>query len=613
MPQQNPTDYSSRGCKAIWALILALILIAFIPPQTILGVKLRRANILSDLVTFDDRTAASSSSASKPEAGAELFDAREFEVDMKAVTERIASAKTRTEARPTNERPELTYTWDISTPKTDPAPEVTLPKKSAPATDLKADARPSRHGEADKATASDDRHPFRDTAAHRPKTMPAERKAKHKGVKPLGHAMLSSGETPIEDYSPRQAMKAFYDTLLRANRPVRIAVLGDSFIEGDILTADLRERLQSVYGGGGTGFTPFSSPLTAYRRTVKTEAKGWNVHNIMQYKRTPAPLNENFYVSGWVCAPSQGASSRWTMTDFRPRLEECTTARLFFISPRTSHIEVEVNDSLRHVFEVEGDAAVRQIEIRADRIDRMAMKITDGEEGFVGYGAIFEKEGHGVVVDNYSVRSNNGQAMFRTNPSVNAQVDGFLQYDLVILQYGLNIMQQGVHAYTAYSEQIVKMVSYVRECFPHAAVLVLGVSERSVKGESGEFEPMDAIPHMMQSQRHAAQTAEAAFWPTSEAMQRMGGMEQFVQNGWAGKDYTHINYAGGQRIAYALFDALNSGARQVYEQRRIESRRRKYHKSVIDSLQKAKIRRELLPGSVSGHELTLTVTNRSRI
>ncbi len=67
--------------------------------------------------------------------------------------------------------------------------------------------------------------------------------------------------------------------------------------------------------------------------------------------------------------------------------------------------------------------------------------MNSGTEGFVGYGAVFEADG--VVVDNYSVRSNNGQAMFWTNPSVNAQINAHAGYDLVVLQYGLNIMQTG--------------------------------------------------------------------------------------------------------------------------------------------------------------------------
>ena len=87
------------------------------------------------------------------------------------------------------------------------------------------------------------------------------------------------------------------------------------------------------------------------------------------------------------------------------------------------------------------------------------------------------------------------------------------------------------------------MIAFVRECFPGAAVLLLGVSDRSVKTERG-YEPMDAIPYLTACQRAAAERAGAAFWPVSDAMRSWGGMAAFVSNGWAGKDHTHINFAG---------------------------------------------------------------------
>ncbi len=139
-------------------------------------------------------------------------------------------------------------------------------------------------------------------------------------------------------------------------------------------------------------------------------------------------------------------------------------------------------------------------------------------------------------------------------------MNDLLGYDLVILQYGLNIMETGVRNYTNYAGQIEKMVAYVRQCFPTAAVLVLGVSDRCVKSDAG-FEPMDAIP-TCSAQRQAAQNTGAAFWPTYDAMHSLGGMEQFVANGWAGKDFTHINFAGGRRVAWSLYDAINRGAEQ---------------------------------------------------
>ena len=483
-------DYTHHSWLAAAALIAVLVAVSFIPPQSVGGVKLRRANILSDLLSFDDAEAA------EPAAEPALFDEEEFHIDMAAVAERI-------EADTTPREVQITYEWLLA----------------------------------------------QDTA-RRERAVPDS-------------ARFVATLTPIEDFSDSGRIQAFCDTLLNAPRPVRIAFLGDSFVEGDILTADLRERLQSAYSGGGAGFAPMASPLTAFRRTVKTQSKGWTTYNIMQRKAAPARLRENFYVSGWVSQPAAGASTRWESTDYRKRLDSCTTARVFFLSPRDSRVEVTLNDAQRREFDIAGDDAVRQIAVSAPRVRSLAFKVLSGAEDFVGYGAVFEDRG--VVVDNYSVRSNNGQAMFWTNPSVNAQINAMLGYDLVVLQYGLNIMQPGVKNYTNYAG----------------------------------FEPMDAIPHMLDCQRRAARNTGAAFWPTCDAMRALGGMEQFVKNGWAGKDYTHINYAGGRRVAWALFDAINAGVSEVYTEQRIASLRRTAAQAVLDSARRAAVDRSILPAPSS--------------
>lgn len=510
----NEKDYTHRVWIAALALLGVLAAVSFIPPQSVGGVKLRRANILSDLMRFDDAPAAEEESA--------LYDEEDFRVDLEQVAERI-------EADTTPRSIQIVFEWRVGT----------------------------------------------DSFPHAITTDSLK-------------LQLAEGITPIRepDSAAGNSFSGFCDTLLHARRPVRIAVMGDSFIEGDILTADLREKLQTAYGGGGTGFAPMASPLTAFRRTVKTQSKGWNSYNIMQRKSAPAAARDHFYVSGWVCQPQAGASTRWECTDFRDGLGDCTTSRIFFISPGPSRVEVTLNDSLTRDFSVEGDAAVRQLAVTAPQIRSLSFRVLSGTDGFIGYGAVFE--GNGVVVDNYSVRSNNGQAMFWTNPSVNAQINAMLGYDLVILQYGLNIMQSGVRNYTSYAAQIEKMVAYVRQCFPTAAVLVLGVSDRSTKGETG-FEPMDALPHMLRYQREAAENAGAAFWNTCDAMRTLGGMERFVANGWAGKDYTHINYAGGRQLGRALFNAINE---RVCAAAR-EELRRETAEEIVDTVKLAEINRSL--------------------
>ena len=516
---REPENYTLNGWLAAAALVVGLVAVSFIPPRTLGGVKIRRANILSDILRFDDPETPA------PHAESAVFNEEEFQVDMAEVAERI-------EADTLPPRVKTLFEWEIGC----------------------------------------------DTLCTRAEVVP--------------DTTCTRRIVPVEEYDTLRTdgMRTFYDAVLRAKRPVRIAVLGDSFIEGDILTADLRERLQETYGGGGTGFAPMASPLTAFRRTVKTTAKGWTSYNIMQRKKTPEHLRDKFYVSGWVCQPSAGASTRWEATTYRHKADECTCGRIFFLAADSCRLEVTVNDSLHHEFTVEGDPSVRQIAVRAPRIGSLSLRVAEGAGGFIGYGAVLESDG--LSVDNYSIRSNNGQAMFWTNPSIDAQVDAMLDYDLVVLQYGLNIMRGGVHNYTNYAAQIEKMVTFVRECFPGAAVLVMGVSDRSVRTDAG-FVPMSAVRSMTAYQRQAARSVQAAFWPTADAMADLGGMSHFVRSGWAGKDHTHINYAGGRRIGHALFDALNDRIRAVYEVRRREIR---YEPVQLDSLRRRQIERRLFIG-----------------
>ena len=242
----------------------------------------------------------------------------------------------------------------------------------------------------------------------------------------------------------------------------------------------------------------------------------------------------------------------------------CGVARLLFISREPSRLELTLNDSLHRTFDIPASEALRQIVVRAP-VASLALRVVRGGAGFTGYGVQFE-DAAGVTVDNYSIRSNNGQALFGTNPSVNAQIDAFAEYDLVILQYGLNIMQEGVTNYSAYAARVEKMIAFVRSCFPEAAVLVLSTSDRSVKSDTG-FAPMSSAPAMVDWQRRAARATGAAFWSVYDAMRAQGGMERFVANGWAGKDYTHINYAGGRQVAYALVDALDARVAAILRQR----------------------------------------------
>ena len=508
----NPKeDYTSRGWLVASATLLILFIVSLIPPISAGGIELRRASILSDLVRFDD---GESKTESEPQPE---INVAEFEVDLEAVAEQVA--KTQALASPTGSA--TSASW-----------EGIFEEQPSGGEEFVEDQEP---------LPSLEELPTTDYSAILPE---------------------ASLITPIEIFA-HEGMGAWdrlYEKLLWNKEQVRVAFMGDSFVEGDILTADLRELLQDTFHGGGVGFAPVASPFTGFRQTIKTTSKGWTPYNIMQRKSAPAPYADDFFVSGWVAKASAGASTRWDMTTKRRHLEEVERARLLFICRQRAEIGLKLNDGEERVFFFEGDEVVRQIVVEQEQIRSLEMTILSGAETFTGIGAEFDSK-KGVAVDNFSIRSNNGQAMFWSNASVNSQINTMRPYDLVSLQYGLNIMQAERHNYSLYGEQVEKMISYVESCFPGAAVLVMGVSDRSQKGEDG-IKPMESAKSLTQSQREASQNKGVAFWDTYAAMQRMGGMTEFVTNGWAGKDYTHINYAGGARIARELYYAILKGAEE---------------------------------------------------
>ncbi len=510
MPK-HPNDYTSRGWQVACTTLLLLALISFIPPITVGGVKLRRASILSDVIDHSKGSEQQTTQlAELPE-----IDVKEFEVDLIEVAQRVA--ETTATASPTGEA--TSASWE----------------------------------------GIFDEQPSGGDSADGNEQMPAVEdipQADYSDILPADELII-----PIEEFfegTGNSPMSQFYEKLLAGKSSVRVAFMGDSFVEGDILTADLRELMQDSFHGLGVGYVPVASPFTGFRQTIKTESKGWTPHNIMQLKNVPSPYSDDFFVSGWVAQASEGASTRWEMTERRRHLQECRRVRVLFISREESVVSITLNDGEERTFSFDADNVVRQIVIEEPSIRSLEMKVVRGAAGFTAIGAEFD-DTQGISIDNFSIRSNNGQAMFRSSPSVNAQINNMRPYDLVILQYGLNIMQAERTNYSLYAEQVEKMIRYVRSCFPEAAVLVMGVSDRSQKGEDG-IKPMSSAVNLTEWQRTAAENCGAAFWNTYEAMQRKGGMTEFVNQNWAGKDYTHINYAGGREIARELYYAFLQGA-----------------------------------------------------
>lgn len=377
-----------------------------------------------------------------------------------------------------------------------------------------------------------------------------------KAPEPIRIDLPDSVLVPIEDFSAdRNALKSLFDYLdgrESMNRPVRIAFLGDSFIEGDIFTIDIRERLQDIFGGGGVGYMPLYSQVAAMRMSIKHDADGIKAASIISTKKNDSTLRRSFPLVGQLFVPEEGASVKFTGVKHKRHLRRFSTARLLFTNRDSTEIVITVNDTIERSFKPQPSDEIQQIEVFND-IESIRYSFKN-VSGFVCYGAYLENEG-GISIDNHSLRGSSGVHILASNNSVNEELSGLLNIDLIVLQYGLNVLSEEQQNYDSYSRKMTSVVKHIRRSFPQAEVLIMGVPDRNVRKE-GRFNTISTIQNMISSQRRVAEKTGSMFWDTFKAMGGENSMSEFVARGWGAKDYTHINYRGGRYIARAFVNAL---------------------------------------------------------
>lgn len=359
--------------------------------------------------------------------------------------------------------------------------------------------------------------------------------------------------TSIEDFTDGGVgLSKFYEALRGVGsmaRPVRIAVLGDSFIEGDIFTQDLREYFQNRFGGRGVGFVPITSTVAGFRQSVGHSFDGWATHSIVNKL-----ARGGYVISSFTYTPKgQTAHSTYKGSKSRRNLDHFSRARFVFINRGQAKIDVLINGTLKQSFTPVAGDRLSQVVVIEDSISSISFSVT-ADDRFTAYGVYLE-DSRGVSVDNYSVRGNSGVSLSSIDENLTRQMGEMLPIDLVIFEYGLNVAQADVKTYALYLSQMQKAIEHLKKCLPDAAILVMSIPDRVHRSADG-WVTMPGVEAMARTQRQLAQNAGVAYWSTLEAMRARGGMSKFVERGWAAKDYTHLSPRGGREIGRALFDAL---------------------------------------------------------
>ena len=388
-------------------------------------------------------------------------------------------------------------------------------------------------------------------------------------VKPAFVDTCRTGMTCIEDYSDStlRGMTPFYralDELAQKPRLVRIAYFGDSFIEADILTADLREMLQKRYGGRGVGFVTITSMTSGYRPTVKHSFSGWQSHSIMDsiaFDRSKQGISGHYFI------PHPGAYVELRgQKNYASRLDTCNRASIFFYNKGEVTLSASVNrgSGQTRTFPATGDLQQMDVDGRIGSV-RWTVERADST---LFYGLAMDGT-QGIVVDNFSLRGSSGLSLRSVPVWMMRAFNEQRPYDLIVLQYGLNVATERGRNYDRYRDGMATTISHLKEAFPQAGILVVSVGDRDFKDEEGDLRTMPGIKNLVRYQQNLAADEGVAFWNMFEAMGGEGSMATMVhaKPSMANYDYTHINFRGGKHLAGLLYDALIYG-KEKYDRRR---------------------------------------------
>ena len=348
-------------------------------------------------------------------------------------------------------------------------------------------------------------------------------------------------KVPVDSVTDsRMFLASFYASLSGADsRMVRVLHFGDSQIEEDRMTQQIREALQSRYGGAGVGLMPLAQTIPTL--TVRQQLR----------------------MSGRNVAPQQGPR-RYLVYGLK---RDQRTDGLYGIMGQMAMM----NDSL-----VRGSEALTAIctpQTKGPRYtqwkifaDTTIHYTTSGDTvQLEGRGAVYglsQQSSSGVIVDNIPMRGCLG-LVFTKMDSV--QIHSFCREEnvrLIILQFGGNAIPSNRNPGTIASivKNLREQVRYVQHCAPQANILFIGPSDMLTQID-GEWQTYPMVPYMDRLLRRMALEENIAYFSLYQFMGGSGSMIRWQEVGLAGSDGVHFNRSGarkaGNEVANWIIDGIN--------------------------------------------------------
>jgi lysophospholipase L1-like esterase len=390
---------------------------------------------------------------------------------------------------------------------------------------------------------------------------------------PSGGKIISESSTQIHfseiGLSKIHDFFAKLDNISSTKEKIHILHYGDSQIEGDRMTAYIRQRLQEQFGGFGPGLIP----------TI-------NVYNTMSFKQNYSENFRRFTVFGGDKLKSRkygalGSAGRFTKEyndsierSLKKSIEEAwieiepsksaysrsrnyNNVNLYYTSCNSPcSIKVLQNNVLIHEDSLISDGKYHVLPLSFEN--------SAGKLKYVFSSAIsptilgFTLEGDfGVQVDNIAMRGSSGTFMGNLDQTLLSKMYQDLDAELIFMQFGGNSVPyfKDSSSVRNYARQFKGQLQALKRLRPSASIIVIGPSDMSVFTD-GFYETYPLLPALVSSMKKAALDVGAGYWDLFSAMGGLNSMPSWVEKGLAGKDYIHFSPRGASIASQLFYEAF---------------------------------------------------------
>ena len=371
--------------------------------------------------------------------------------------------------------------------------------------------------------------------------------------------LIAVEETPDKILLPNDDI-TFFDSFFRKienadSSIVRVVHYGDSQIEMDRISQDLRDALQERFGGIGTGMFPAVSNVPS--ASISRYASGGFTQYTMYGDSTTQRAGHNRYgPMAQVVKMEGGGTINLRATGSKTAKERAKTFQtvsILYGRPSSGFSARVTSDTLKpKATIVKGESGTTLMRWDFGRPVDKARIVLSGNAEIYGISA---DGASGVAVDNIPLRGCSGTIFKVITKPLMEEAMAMENVGLIILQFGGNYMPvaNSSERISGYCTKIAEQIQYFHQVAPEAKILFIGPSDMGTS-RGGRIVTRPRLPEMVDSLKATALRNDAAYWDLFRMMGGENSMVQWVKHSppYAISDYTHFTPAGAQKVGEAL-------------------------------------------------------------